>query len=420
MADIFDRIAGWLQRTALHDVGLDELVEHLCQRLIDGGVPVARLSLGRMLMHPVIGLVDVTWNIDSHRAEWTILPRRTVTGELFDQSPFGEITKASHDFARNIGHLRGLELADEFTEFPHIHDDLTDPATRGKYKIYQQLAASGMTSYAAYSVPFGMRSVEFGDGADYLMGASVSYATKRMSGFTERELAGFESILVPLMATARIVTERYLATELMEAYLGRISGQSVLNGQIARGDVRRIDCALVYSDMHGSTGLSLKLSPEDFVSAVNRYFDCVAGAVQDHGGEVLKFVGDGLLAIFPFDGRRRMPEDMCAAALSAAREAFRRRDGMDAAHQMKFGIALHMGAAVYGNVGTEKRLDFTVTGSSVATVGRLEEMTRTLGSPLLSSGDFAALVPDKGKSLGAHALRGFDEKVEIVSFDAAG
>ncbi len=144
----------------------------------------------------------------------------------------------------------------------------------------------------------------------------------------------------------------------MEAHLGRISGRSILSGQLSRGDVREIDCALLYSDMHGSTALSQRLSPSKYVAAVNRYFDCVAGAVHDHGGEVLKFVGDGLLAIFPFDGRRRLPEDVCEAALSVAREAFQRREEILTKDRMDFGIGLHMGAAVYGNVGTERRLDF--------------------------------------------------------------
>lgn len=250
-----------------------------------------------------------------------------------------------------------------------------------------------------------------------MLGASVSFATKRRSGFTKREIDGLARLSIPLFGTVRVYTEQFLAAELMEAYLGRISGQSVLSGQISRGDVQEIDCALLFSDMHGSTALSQRLSPEDYVAAVNRYFECVAGAVHDHGGEVLKFVGDGLLAIFPFDGHRRLPEDMCEAALSAAREAFQRRAEIAPEDQTDFGIGLHMGSAIYGNVGTEKRLDFTVTGTSVALVSRLENLTRSLDAPLLATSEFEKLVTETPLTLGSQTLRGFEEAVEIFAFE---
>lgn len=279
------------------------------------------------------------------------------------------------------------------------------------------MAASGVTGYVAFIAPFGLRAVALGGGEERYLGASVSYATRRRSGFTEREIDGFRRINMPLMAALRVVTEQFFVTELMAAYLGRISGRSVLSGQIARGDVQKIDCALFYSDMRGSTELSQQLSPEDYVAAVNRYFDCVAGAVLEFGGEVLKFIGDGLLAIFPFDSSRRTPEDMCAAALSAAREAFRRRDELVSEDAVDFGIALHTGDVIFGNVGTEKRLDFTVIGTSVAKVSRVEDLTKKLGFPLLATGTFAARVTGPAKNLGAHTMRGFDEKTDLVAFD---
>lgn len=417
VADVFDRVSDWLQKLAFFDGNLEELVEQFSQRLIDGGIPVTRVSLGRLLMHPVMGMVDVTWDAESHRVEWTVLPRNSVTDDLFTNTPFGENTILSNSAMRNLVNKNSGDAADEMTEIPFIHANLTDPAIREKYPIYRKLAASGITDYLAFSAPFGMRTVTFDNGTECLLGVSVSYATKRRSGFTRREMEGLNRLTIPLFVTTRVLTEQFLAAELMEVYLGRISGQSVLNGQISRGDVREIDCALVFSDIHGSTAMSQRLSSEEYVAAVNRYFDCVAGAVQDHGGEVLKFVGDGLLAIFPFDGRRRLPEDMCRAALSASKEAFRRNSELDPKDRVDFGIALHMGAAVYGNVGTEKRLDFTVTGSSVALVNRLEHLTRDLKSPILATSDFAALVPDKAIHSGKHKLRGFSEAIDVVAFE---
>ncbi|MEM9104409.1 MAG: adenylate/guanylate cyclase domain-containing protein, partial [Pseudomonadota bacterium] len=415
MADVFDRISDWLQKLAFFDGDLGGLVEHLSHRLIDGGVPVTRVSLGRLLMHPVIGLVDATWDVSNDRIEWSVLPRSSVTDDLFDKAPFGENTKLANEIAGKHFHKEIWDLADALAddsmEMPRTRADLTDPSIRDKYPIFQKLAASGVTDYLVFSVPFGKRTVTFDSGTEWQPGASVSFATKKRSGFTEREIDGLTRLSTPLFGAVRVFTEQFLAAELMEAYLGRISGRSVLNGQISRGDVREIECVLLLSDMHGSTALSQRLSPEDYVAAVNRYFDCVAGAVHDHGGEVLKFVGDGLLAIFPFDGRRRLPEDMCEAALSAAREAFQRREELSPEDRTDFGIGLHMGAAVYGNVGTESRLDFTVTGTSVAMVSRLEDLTRALDSPLLATSDFANLVTVPSRKLGRQSLRGFEEKV---------
>ncbi|MFD3191283.1 adenylate/guanylate cyclase domain-containing protein [Sedimentitalea sp. HM32M-2] len=420
MNDRFERIADWLQRVALLDASLEDLVQGLGTRLIDAGVPVARISQGRLLMHPVIGIVDVTWDAGTGRADWSVYPRSALNNALLDKSPFGDLTRAAQAAAKSFDHLRGLALADEVSDLPFLRDDLTDPSTRDRYPIYTRLAASGMTGYVAFTAPFGFHAVAMAEEVKYYLGATVSYATRRRSGFTDQEVDGFRRINIPLMAAIRIVSERFFVSELVEAYLGRMSGRSVLNGQIARGDVQRINCALFFSDMRGSTELGRQLSPEDYVAAVNRYFDCVAGAVMEHGGEVLKFIGDGLLAIFPFDGTERAPEDMCAAALSAAREAFRRRTALSGADVVDFGIALHAGEVAFGNVGTEKRLDFTAIGTSVAKVSRVEDMTRALGAPLLATGAFAARISEPATGLGAHGLRGFEEKTDIVAFDPEG
>lgn len=421
MSDTFERIADWLQRVALLDVGLEELIEGLGTRLVEAGVPVVRISQGRLLMHPIIGVIDVTWDADAKRTDWAVYPRAGLSSGLAKHynSPFAELNRANQEIAKSLGHLRGMELADVVSDLPFIHDDLTDPETREKYPLYERLATSGITGYVALTAPFGWRGVMIDDIEKYYLGSTVSYATRRRSGFTAREIDGFRRINMPLMAALRIVTENFFVSEVMEAYLGRRPGRAVLSGQIARGDLQRIDCALFYSDMRRSTELSQQLSPEDYVAAVNRYFDCVAGAVLEYGGEVLKFIGDGLLAIFPFDGARRTPEDMCAAALSAAREAFQRRDEIVENDAVDFGIALHTGEVIFGNVGTEKRLDFTVIGAAVAKVSRVEDMTKNLGFSLLATGAFSARVPEPATKMGPQVLRGFAEVTDIVAYDIA-
>lgn len=416
MPDVFDGVADWLVRAALVDTGPETLLAELSRRLRDGGVPVARLSLGRVVMHPVIGLLDVAWDADAGRADWTVLPRRVLSSAAYDEGPFGEAARRSETFIERFRHLRGIERTELLTEIMQFYDDLTDPETRNRHSLYRRLAGEGVTGYLLATVPFGEQTVMAGSGERFTTGATVSFCTRRRTGFSARERDGLHRILLPLMAAIRVTTERFFVTELVEAYLGRISGRSVLNGQIGRGDVRQIDCALLYSDMRDSTALSQQLTPTDYVTTLNRYFDCVAGAVLDHGGEVLKFIGDGIMAIFPFDGDRRLPQDMCAAALSAARDAFYRMGELEDGDRVAFGIALHKGAVIYGNIGTEKRLDFTATGKAVNVASRCEALTRALDAPLIATADFAALVDEAGQPLGRHDLRGVEGAVDLVAY----
>ncbi|MEL6808520.1 MAG: adenylate/guanylate cyclase domain-containing protein [Pseudomonadota bacterium] len=165
-----------------------------------------------------------------------------------------------------------------------------------------------------------------------------------------------------------------------------------------------------------------ELDTQTYLDTVNAYFDRVATAITEHGGAVLKFVGDGVLAIFPFEDVKRPRSNMCAAALASAQEAFARADHANKARLtdklplIRFGVGLHVGTVIYGNVGTARRLDFTATGPAVGLASRCEEMTRTLDIPLLATGAFADLCPTKGTEQGAHSLRGFKDPVKLVSY----
>ncbi|WP_109310509.1 hypothetical protein [Ruegeria sp. AU67] len=137
---VFDRISDWLQKLAFFEGKVGGLVEHLSQRLIDGGVPVARVSLGRLMMHPVIGLVDATWDVSTDRVEWTVMPRSSITVELFDNAPFGENNKLSDQVASRFFHREIWDRADglvsELEMMPLLRTNLTDPSIRDKYPIY--------------------------------------------------------------------------------------------------------------------------------------------------------------------------------------------------------------------------------------------------------------------------------------------
>ena len=401
MADLFDNLNEWLLSQALSDDDISVTMGGLAQRLQDGGLPIARISMGRTVLHPVIALIDMQWHSDTGRVQMQTVPRKALTPDFLDGTPFGELSTKKTD---------------------HVFADLRNPDEVRRYKIFQEFADEGLTGYAAFSRRFG-RDYGFKNYADGLFGASVSFATKRFSGFTEADVAGLERLVSALCVCTRVDNDRFLAKEILEAYLGRISGDLVLGGQVSRGDGREIECALFYSDLRGSLVLSQQLDTQTYLDTVNAYFECTVNAVHDHGGEVLKLIGDGILAIFPFEDKVRPRANMCAAALASGREAFARAAYLNEARQkddlpeIEFGIALNVGNVIYGNVGTEKRLDFTATGPAVGLAARVEALTRKLGKPLLATKSFAQLCGDVSVEISEQEIRDFDEPVQLVHYE---
>lgn len=401
MTNIFDTTIDWLLGQALSDDDLSVTIQGLADRLVDGGVSLARISIGRSILHPVIGLLDMQWNSDTGQVTSQSVSRAFVRSELDTANPFADLSKGEISF---------------------IHTDLRDPAEVARYKIFEEFAAKGITGYAAFARSFGYKQTLYSKVSKDFRGASVSFATRRFSGFSSSELAGLQRLIPALCVCARADTDRFTTNEVLETYLGRISGKRVLTGQIDRRDVQQIECALFYSDMRESLALSQKLNAQEYLDTVNAYFGCTANAVIDHGGEVLKFVGDGILAIFPIEEGRRPRTSMCTAALAAAREAFARADhtntqrAKDDLPPVTFGIALHVGEVIYGNVGIEKRLDFTATGPAVGLATRIEGLTRTLASPILASEGFAAQVSETGTPHPPQSIRSFDQPVSLIGY----
>ncbi len=404
MTTMFDTLSDWLLNKALSDDPLETVVGQLAQRLLDGGVPIARISIGRTVLHPVIGLMDVQWDRDTGKVTSSQVPRSAIRTETLAQHPFTVV-------ASDPGVV--------------LRARLSDPKEAARFEIFQRLAADGHTDYLAAARRFGYTQDIYDHISSGFRGAAVSFATRRFSGFSETDRAGLLQIVTPLCTSIKASTDRFIAAEVLEAYLGCISGRKVLEGQIERGDAQQIDCAILYSDLRGSVPLSRDLAPKAYLDTVNAYFDCTATAVVDHGGEVLKFIGDGVLAIFPFDDETRPRARMCAAALASAREALARADHTNLARAdaglppLRFGIALHRGSVLYGNVGTARRLDFTATGPAVGLASRIETLTRELDVPLIATADFAADCADPATPLPPQAVRDFGEAVELVTYPAS-
>jgi adenylate cyclase len=210
---------------------------------------------------------------------------------------------------------------------------------------------------------------------------------------------------------------REIAHNLLNSYLGRTAGKRVYAGQIERGDSYTITAAILSCDLRGFTALSETLSRLDTVKLLNRWFDSIGGAITDHGGEILKFMGDGILAVFPVE---ETPEETCALALKAAESALSHHCELNADlaasgedTNLKFGLGLHLGDVEFGNIGAVERLDFTVIGPAVNQAARLESLTKEMARAIVFSDSFAAAVPDRLVSLGRFQLRGMAEMTEV-------
>ncbi len=218
------------------------------------------------------------------------------------------------------------------------------------------------------------------------------------------------------------------AEDLLKTYLGERTGERVLAGRTKRGEGEKIHAVIWLCDLRDSTRLSESVAMEEFLRALNDFFDCTAGAVLEHGGEILSYIGDAVFAIFPIGGTERplreacfREEGACAAALAAARDARSRVDALNQRREtrgeplLEFGLALHVGDVLYGNLGVPQRMQLTVIGAAANEASRLAGMCKSLGRWVLVSSAFPPCFPKQMVSLGHHALRGVETPQEIFT-----
>jgi adenylate cyclase len=261
---------------------------------------------------------------------------------------------------------------------------ITKDQTAFDFPILKDLQAQGATDYLTLS--FRSPGTEI---------AGASFATSRPGGFTDADLALLRIALDAFVHVLSPLVWSHAARTLLGVYLGQDTAARVLSGRVQRGDVEEIDAAIWFSDLRGFTPLTASVDPRTLVSWLNDYFGVVAAEVVRHGGEVLKFVGDAILAVWPVTAAR--PREMtCRDALLAALAANAALDQLNAARRerglapMEHGIGLHVGAVQYGNIGAAGRLDFTVIGTAVNTASRLEGACSKLGRRVTASAEFAA------------------------------
>lgn len=383
LAETLDWLVG---PDALASPDLTELMEALAWRIRASGAPVSRMTAHLGTLHPQLAGMTWRWLLSDGAIEEARVPRASLALTAYTESP---LVATIHQGA--TVHVR-MDRPEEVARFPLMAD----------------LKARGLTEYVCR--PIG------GGGGAY---NAATFATDRPGGFTADQLAALHRIydLFGLHTERHIA--RTIAANVLDTYLGVSAGRKVLAGSIARGEGERIRAVIWVSDLRGFSERADRMAAEDVTALLNLYFEAMAGAVMAEGGEVLKFIGDGLLAVFPVgDDPAAAARSALAAAERANAAVARLNAGGDPAlaeAPLRSGIALHLGDAFYGNVGAPDRLDFTVIGKAVNEAARVEALTKTLGRDLLVTAPVAALLGGGLEDLGAHALRGVSAPTRLFA-----
>jgi adenylate cyclase len=366
-----DDFVDWLITAATGDKALSALHRELCEKLVDLGFPLWRSSLGLELLNPEIEGSQFRWT--AREVETRTLPR-------------------------------GFDLSDYHNSPAKVVDDTNAPYRRrldgpaGDMPLLEDLRQAGATDYYITPLPF----------IDRQRTAHISFATQRPGGFSDREIAGLTraALLMSPYAERRVL--RKIAVDLLTTYVGRRSAEKVYEGALDRGKAEIITATILIADLRGFTRYSDTHRIDNVLSTLNDFFDALVAAIEPHGGEVLKFIGDALLAIFPAAGKEQLP---CAPAVAAALDTRRRIAALNAERArsgrslLRLGLALNVGEIAYGNIGSRTRLDFTAIGPAINHTSRLLEVAKKRNCDIVVSESFVSAAGRAFPSLGRHRLR---------------
>jgi adenylate cyclase len=376
-------IVEWLADEALRNSEPANLYGELCERLRGVGIPILRGQVAFRILHPLYDASTLNWNTQRGVVVEHFRPEQS-SNDQFVHSPLGHV----------VAH-----------RLPVLRRRLTGDNALLDFSILEELRSLGGTDYIAFLVGFERHGKN---------GLICSWLSDRIAGFTDDEITQLNRVARELAIALKAKIERSVAQNVAHAYLGKRAGQSVLNGLIRRGDGEKITAALWYSDLRYSTALADRLPAETFLNLLGRYFEMTASSVLDHGGEVVSLIGDAVLGLFRID---HTADEPCGRALAAAQEARRRLNPPSAQTHANFdfGIALHLGQVIYGNVGVPERLQFTLVGSAVNEVVRVQDLTKKLGHSVLATASFVDATPGSWRPLGEHTLRGIETPMPIFT-----
>ena len=399
-------LLAWLTQAGLAGTSETDIVSAFCDRCVTAGIPLGRAHVAIDTLHPVHEGRLFRWGYHNeplvHEYGRTSLEGLDVSGavsldaqatDVWRHGPFYNMLQTGASLLRR-----------------RLNSD-----TKDEFSMLADWLAAGMTDYVAITTRFAAEEVIGEMDALY-----SSWGTKAPDGFNDSQIATLEHLVPHLALAIKAVSLTRMTRTLMETYLGRDAGQRVLSGRIVRGIAERIDAVVWFSDLRGFT-LITDATPEQVIPLLNDYSDVIVSAIHEYGGDVLKLIGDGTLAIFTAEDRTHA----CTAALSAAIAA---REGIAVLNKRREAngrpvtdmyLGLHVGEVFYGNVGSRERLDFTVIGPAVNEVSRIAAMCRSVDQPILTSSAFANVDVVKRRlvSIGRYALRGVSHPQELFTLD---
>lgn len=382
-----DGVVDWLTNGTRDERFIDNIFAEMCIRLQQAGVPLKRSTLHVRIQHPQWLGARIMWSDGMREAEIGRVDFDVMGRPEYIGSPANEMFDGATEVREKLER---------------------DPALGRKHALYDEMRAKGLTDYVAWPLyhTLGKRHL-------------ITFATDRPGGFDDAHIAALKKVLPVLALVSEIRVKNRLARTLLETYVGAHAGELILAGATRRGTGTTVRAAIMICDLRDFTKISDNWPRDDVIDLLNDYFDAMSDPITRHGGEILKFIGDGLLAIFPLS-----QPNACANLLRAVTEA---RQAMAALNQrnkatsrapLNYGIGVHVGDVMYGNIGSTSRLDFTVIGPAVNMASRLEALTKQIGKPVLLSRDFAELVTPEFEleRVGQHAVRGFSEPIELFAF----
>ena len=388
-------LCAWIAEAGLAGQSEVAALDGFCERALEVGLPLARANVVIDTLHPVYEGRAFVWKRKTGNTSQTEFGRGTIDMHRWENSPYYY-----------------LELSGE----PMLRRRLT-PESEKDFPIFTDLRADGITDYLAITNRFAAEGIVGDMDCVY-----SSWATDAPGGFRDADVTDLARLMPLLALTLKAASLARIAGTLVETYLGRDAGRRVLAGRIARGVTDQIEAVLWFSDLRSYTRISDSAAPEEIIPMLNDYADAIISAIHDRGGDVLKLIGDGTLAIFPVEDRG----EACRTALAAAEAARRtvasvsRRRAEANLPMTDMYLGLHVGKVFYGNIGSEERLDFTVVGPAVNEVSRIASMCRSVDQPLLVSAAFASALGEPSRrlvSVGRYALRGVARAQDLFTLD---
>ncbi len=377
------KLTEWLVDGARSAPSPPRMMAETCERLLAAGLPLWRVGVFVRTLHPDIAGRNLIWR-----------PGEEVV-----------VGSANYDLLDSPEFLNN-PLAIVFGERREVRARMDGPDGR-RFPLFDDLRAEGVTDYIA--LPLLTM-----DGSAH----ASSWTTRQAGGFTDAQLKAIRELIPPLARLIEATQLRFKSSILLDTYVGNRAGGRILAGQIRRGHAETMDAAIWLSDLRGFTALSDRLPAETMIDILNQYFDCQVAAIAGHGGEVLKFMGDGLLAVFPIDEYVGDAGKACAQVLEAACEARANVEAMQFAigetiERFRFGVALHVGRVLYGNIGGGNRLDFTCIGPAVNLAARMEKIASRLHRTVVASRAFAQHAPERWQELGEFPVAGFSKPERV-------